>query len=151
MKDTIKSQLYEVIWCTRRLFQQLRAVSEELHEDIGVSASQRAVLVFLEQHEPQTVPQIARDRSVSRQHVQAIVNELLTRGLVEAVVNPSHKRSSLIKMTSSGKRLFNEIKERETKLLEKMETQFSMTDLQITIKTLQDIDQFLKSGRWRRT
>ncbi len=149
MNDTTKSQLYEVIRCTRHLFQQLRAVSDELHEDIDATASQRAVLEFLDQYNSQTVPQIARERSVSRQHIQAIVNELLARGLVETVDNPTHKRSSFIQLTSSGKRLFKSIKEREIKLLEMIEKQFTSTELQTTTQTLGAIDQFLKSGRWR--
>ena len=149
MNDTIKSQLYEVVRCTRRLFQQLRAVSDELHEDIGVTASQRAVLEFLDQYNSQTVPQIARDRSVSRQHIQAIVNQLLARGLVDTVDNPIHKRSSFIQLTGSGKGLFKSIKEREIKLLEIMEKQYTATDLRTTTQTLGAIDQYLKSGRWR--
>ena len=131
------------------MFQQLRAVSDELHEDIGVTASQRAVLELLDQYNSQTVPQIARERSVSRQHIQAIVNELLARDLVETVDNPTHKRSSFIQLTSSGRQLFKSIKERETKLLEMMEKQITTIELQTTTQTLGAIDQFLKSGRWR--
>ena len=105
MTELMSSPLYQVIWRTRRLFQRLRATGEELHEDSGITPSQRAVLEFLSQHQPQTVPQMARENSVTRQHIQIIVNKLLEDGLVECISNPAHNRSSLIQMTSSGRQI----------------------------------------------
>jgi hypothetical protein len=37
----------------------------------------RAVLEFLSRHGPASVPQIARRRFVTRQHIQALVNGLM--------------------------------------------------------------------------
>src|SRR3979411_1518378 len=48
---------------------------------------------------PLTVPQIARRMGLTRQAVQASVNRLLTEGLIEAVENPDHRRSPLIRIT----------------------------------------------------
>src|SRR3982074_3012640 len=48
------------------------------------------------------VPQIARRMGLTRQAVQASVNRLLREGLVEAVENPDHRRSPLIRMTELG-------------------------------------------------
>jgi len=52
---------------------------------------------------PQTVPDMARSRPVSRQHCQTIVNSLEVQGLVEFVENPKHKRSQLVRVTRSGR------------------------------------------------
>ena len=149
MTELMSSPLYEVIWRTRRLFQRLGATGNELHEDSGITASQRAVLEFLSLHEPQTVPQMARERTVTRQHIQVIVNKLLERGLVESTTNPAHNRSSLIRMTSSGRQLFEVIKQREMKLLVIVERHLTKKKLLITAQTLQAIDEYLQSQQWR--
>ena len=149
MTDHTNSPLYEVTWRTRRLFQRLRAAGDELHKDIGITTSQRAVLEFLSQQHPQTVPQMAREKTVSRQHIQTIVNTLLERGWVECIVNPAHTRSSLIRMTSAGVRLFEVIRRREAKLLAVMEKQLAEKNLLITAQTLQSIDEYLQSKQWR--
>ena len=70
-------EMYQLVWWTRRLFQQLRVTSEELMEGTGINASQRAVLEFLYGHPAQTVSQMAREKNVSRQHIQTVVNNLL--------------------------------------------------------------------------
>ena len=109
------STLYQLIWQTRRLFQRLRSTSDELLDGTGVNASQRAVLEFLHQQQPQTVPQIDLGKSVSRQHIQTVVNDLLIHELIETVENPTHKRSPLIQLTSTGTRLFNTIQKKESR------------------------------------
>lgn len=52
---------------------------------------------------PQTVPDMARSRPVSRQHCQTIANSLEAQGFVEFVENPKHKRSQLVRMTRAGR------------------------------------------------
>ena len=77
------STLYQLTWQIRRLFQRLRTTSDELLDGTGINASQRAVLEFLHQQQPQTVPQIAQGKSVSRQHIQTVANDLLIHELIE--------------------------------------------------------------------
>ncbi len=149
MTESTNSPLYEVIWRTRRLFQRLRAAGDELHEDLGITTSQRAVLEFLSLQQPQTVPQMAREKTVSRQHIQMIVNKLLERGWVECIVNPAHTRSSLIRMTSAGTQLFGVIRRREAKLLAVIEKQLAKKNLLITAQTLQTLDEYFQSQQWR--
>ena len=149
MTESTNSPLYEVIWRTRRLFQRLRAAGDELHEDLGITTSQRAVLEFLSLQQPQTVPQMARERTVSRQHIQMIVNKLLERGWVECIVNPAHTRSSLIRMTSAGTQLFGVIRRREAKFLAVIEKQLAKKNLLVTAQTLQTIDEYFQSQQWR--
>ena len=111
MNSSRAKTLYQLIWQTRRLFQRLRATSDELLDATGINSSQRAVLEFLHGQPPQTVPAIARERTVSRQHIQTVVNDLLELGLVEAIDNPSHKRSPLIRTTAAGEALFASIRD----------------------------------------
>jgi len=150
MYPSSPSTLYQLIWQTRRLFQRLRSTSDELLDGAGVNTSQRAVLEFLYRQQPQTVPQIAREKSVSRQHIQTVVNDLFELELIEAVENPAHKRSPLIQITSAGETLFKSIRKKEAILLKTMEKKFSQRDLTTTLSTLKSIDDYLTSGDWRR-
>jgi DNA-binding MarR family transcriptional regulator len=52
---------------------------------------------------PQTVPEMARSRPVSRQHCQIITNGLEAQGYVEFIENPKHKRSHLVRATRAGR------------------------------------------------
>ncbi|MCP4305937.1 MAG: MarR family transcriptional regulator, partial [bacterium] len=89
----------------------LADLADHLHADIDPPG--RAVLEHLTRHGAASVPQIARARHVSRQHIQSIVNDLLTRGLVETTPNPAHRRSHLIALTDAGHELIHEVIERE--------------------------------------
>lgn len=137
------TELYQLIWQIRRLFQHLRTVSDDFLEQFGIKSSQRAVLECLSLNQPLSVPQIAQHLSVSRQHIQVIVNELLALDLVKTVVNPAHKRSSLIESTPSGTALFELIQKTENKMLEQIEHEFSEKDLATTLNTLQSLNDNL--------
>lgn len=133
--------LYDVILQTRRLFQVLATQGTALHSDLGITASQRAVLEALDQEEPRTVPQIARDKSVTRQHIQALVNELLDKKLVEVLENPYHQRSSLIQRTARGRKAYADMRSREARVLATMTRQIPADDLKATLKTLKRIEE----------
>ena len=143
-------QIYELVWSTRRLFQQLRATSDELLEGTGINASQRAVLEFLNQNQPQTVSNMAREKTVSRQHIQTVVNDLLSLELVQSKENPAHKRSPLISMTEKGKKLFKKITQREIKVLDAMAGEFSEKNIATSVQTLNAIRDYLKSEQWKK-
>lgn len=142
------SALYPFIWKIRRVFQQLRSVSDAMLEDLEINASERAVLEALSGEEASSVPQIAKRLNVSRQYVQVLVNELLTKELVNSAENPSHKRSPLISITSKGGKLFAAISESERDLLNVLQSSFSNTDLAISLKTLETLEELLQSKEW---
>jgi DNA-binding MarR family transcriptional regulator len=150
MPKTSPSTLYQLIWQTRRLFQRLRATSEELLVGRGINTGQRAMLEFLHQKQPQTVPQIAREKSVSRQHVQTVANGLLVLKLIESVENPDHKRSPLLKLATKGTILFESIQKDEAVFIKLMEKNFSQKELTTTLNTLKSFDDYLASVDWKR-
>jgi DNA-binding MarR family transcriptional regulator len=63
------------------------------------------------------VPELARERPVSRQHIQTLVNALLAAGLVETRPNPEHRRSPLLSLSEEGRRRLKQLQDRETRLL----------------------------------
>lgn len=93
-----------------------RRAQRKVEHDVageGLSVGVRAVLAMLHGTGPMTVPQMGRAQALSRQFVQRMVNEAAARGLVEAVPNPAHKRSSLIRLTGTGRALTGTVLERE--------------------------------------
>ncbi|MEU9803307.1 MarR family winged helix-turn-helix transcriptional regulator [Streptomyces sp. NPDC051000] len=82
-----------------------RRVQRKIEQDApgqGLSVGVRAVLDLLREHGPMTVPQMGQAQSLSRQFVQRMVHDAAARGLTEAVPNPAHQRSSLIRLTDAG-------------------------------------------------
>ncbi|MFN7962882.1 MAG: MarR family transcriptional regulator [Thermoanaerobaculia bacterium] len=122
--------LENVIDETRLVFHRLRWVAEVVHGKGDLSASLRGVLLDLERHGSRTVPQIARSRPVSRQHIQLLVNSLLEDGLVELGDNTRHRRSKLVRLTEAGKELVEDMKRRESRLLLLVAEQFSTEELE---------------------
>jgi DNA-binding MarR family transcriptional regulator len=59
---------------------------------------------------PQTVPELARSRPVSRQHCQTIANALETQGHIEFIDNPKHKTSKLMRVTKKGRAYFERMR-----------------------------------------
>jgi DNA-binding MarR family transcriptional regulator len=109
MIEDVTSVVNEVRLLNNRLIELV----EELHRDTGITASQRAVLEFISRNGPETVPAIARSRGVSRQHIQVIVNELVSAGLLEPQANPAHQRSPNHALTETGQRSIDELLQRE--------------------------------------
>lgn len=140
----VTSALNPLIWKIRGLFQKLRTFSDAMLQDLGINASERGVLETLSDGQPLSVPQIAKQFSVSRQHVQTLVNELRSKGLITSVENPSHKRSPLVSISPKGKKLFALIIKTERDLLSVLQSRFSNTDLAITLKTLETLEELLE-------
>ncbi|MDQ0463246.1 DNA-binding MarR family transcriptional regulator [Caulobacter ginsengisoli] len=99
-----------------RLFHLLKALGDKLHADLGVTTSMRGVMVSLARDGERTVPELARERPVSRQHIQTVVDALTAAGLAMSRPNPQHRRSVLIVLTAEGRRLFETMQARETEL-----------------------------------
>jgi DNA-binding MarR family transcriptional regulator len=100
----------------RRAFHALKEAADELHRDLGITAAMRGVMESLSEGGPQSVPEIARDKSVTRQHIQQIANALIEAGLIETLPNPRHQTSPLLALTRRGGRAFADVRKRETQV-----------------------------------
>jgi DNA-binding MarR family transcriptional regulator len=112
--------LQSVVAEIRQCFHLFKAYADRLHEPLGISGAMRAVLEALARSGPATVPDIARKKSVARQHIQTIVDELAQLKLVESRENPRHRRSALIALTRKGEALFASIDAREGPIWERL-------------------------------
>ena len=139
MSKTTESEPYQVIWLIRRLFRALSQKSNENLEGFGISVADRAVMEFLYPDKMLSVPEIAEQYKVSRQHVQATINSLLDAALVVAKENPHHKRSPLMMLNSKGRELFETVLKKDEEIIEVLFSRVSQGNIQITRQTLQSL------------
>ena len=140
---TEDKRLNTVIRDVRSCFNLLGNRSNDLLKDLEINASMRGVMENLSLTGEKTVPDIARARNVSRQHIQIIINDLLNKGLVSSRANPEDKRSLLVSLTNLGENIFAEIRNRELVELQKLSEHFTAEELRVTSKTLQKLGKFL--------
>lgn len=111
--ESLQGALLRLIEEVPPAFFKLTAMAERLHEDIGIAGPGRGTLRSLFLDGEQTAPELARRRPVSRQAIQPILDELVSRGLVAARDNPKHRRSKLYAITKDGIDLCVRIQQRE--------------------------------------
>jgi DNA-binding MarR family transcriptional regulator len=135
---------------TRLLFHRMKLAAEQLHGAERITAGMRGVLFSLDHPGPQTVPQLAKARPVSRQHIQMLVNPLIERGYVEAVDNPAHRRSKLVRLTRKGRGLVDRMRRRESKILGAVVTGMSEKQLRSAAATVRELRETLAGDEWQR-
>jgi DNA-binding MarR family transcriptional regulator len=102
------------------LANQLRKTPALLPRQDNSTQGGWSILQTLGRSGPQTVPDIARARALSRQNIQILVNRLESQGYVTVTPNPAHKRSGLVALTDRGRGLLATVMEREATSLEGM-------------------------------
>lgn len=145
-----ESAFNQLINETVQLFHRLKIVADEVHQQGEMSGGLRGILRQLNKHGEQTVPQMARDRSVSRQNVQMVVNQLAESGFVEFVENPAHKRSPFVRLTVAGKKAVETMNRREDKLISKTGIGVSDDQMREAAETLNQVRSFFESEKWKR-
>ncbi len=136
---------------SRALVIRLQMAADDLHQDLGLTPGMRALLRHLAEQGPATVPQIARAREVSRQHVQMVVNRFNQLGLIKFVENPEHRRSRLVRLSKRGRKLVAEMDRRERKVWDSMDLKLKRADLDEAAGVLSRIRMLFLSKAWKRT
>ena len=94
MLTVMPAALESLIWETRRLFRALSVAADHLLEPLGISASDRALIEFLAREtEPISLAELARKRSVSRQHIHQSLARLRNPAWIEKTTDPNDARS----------------------------------------------------------
>jgi DNA-binding MarR family transcriptional regulator len=107
--DNVQALIEEV----RLADERLRLVEEALCSELGLTPAMRGVLEVLAVGGRRTVPQIARVKGVTRQHVQALVDAAWERGLCQFAPNPDHARSPLVTLSGKGQAVVETLAEVE--------------------------------------
>jgi DNA-binding MarR family transcriptional regulator len=97
----LMADVYELAGVSRR-------TSEDLARSLGQTAARWHVLSVLSDG-PRTVPSAARRLGLAPQSVQRVVADLLASGHLEAVDNPDHARSPLMRLTDLGRETVEEL------------------------------------------
>ena len=140
-----QKELTALIREIRTAFNRLKSVAEALHADMDINPSMLAILQTLILKAPQTVPDIARAKGVSRQHVQKNMNALLEKDLVHAQDNPDHKRSVLYRPTPAGEELFVQIQAREEAPMAMLAEALAAHDVAASVRLLVCLNDALET------
>ncbi len=150
-KRHVRGELRAVVDETIALFHRLAWVAEQIYGEEGRSTARRGVLRGLARYGAQTVPQLAKARSVSRQHVQEVVDRLRAEGLVELLENPRHRRSKLVRATPRGEAWVRRTDEIDDRVLYAAAGHLQRAELEATLRTLKAMREgFELTPRWRR-
>jgi DNA-binding MarR family transcriptional regulator len=142
--------LFAAIYEARSLFHRMKVAAEEMHRQGELTGGRRGVLMGLYRGGPQTVPQMARARPVTRQHIQSLVNALLKDGYVELVENPAHKRSRLVRLTDHGREFVEEMNQREAEILTALGVEIEDKDLFKAAEVLSRLRKAFEGRKWKR-
>lgn len=145
-----ESAFEKVLGETVALYHRLKIVAEQIHRQGELTSGKGGVLAGLYHFGPQTVPQMARARPVSRQYIQTLVNELADQGLVELVGNPAHKRSHLVRLTERGEAIVEKMIKRQKTIVSKLRLDIAEKDLLSAASVLSDVRGLFESKRWRK-
>jgi DNA-binding MarR family transcriptional regulator len=98
---------------------------------------------------PLTVPGIAGRMGLTRQSVQATVNQLLGEALVETDENPVHRRSPLVWLTKVGNDTYAKLDLHQIAWINELATGLSVVDLATTARVLQELARRLETNAHR--
>lgn len=127
------------------LFHQSSDFVARLYGPGELSLGKRGVLMRLLRSGPQTVPQMAQAKEVSRQYIQKVVNQLAQAGYVQFAENQAHKRSLLVALTEQGRAYMMGRLQQEVQIVREMVIPFAPEKLEETAAMLRAIRE------WQRT
>ncbi|MFB8035527.1 MarR family winged helix-turn-helix transcriptional regulator [Streptomyces sp. NPDC056004] len=134
--EELAHRLTEVFALVGPLYRRVQRKVEQTAPIEGLSVGVRAVLDLLRENGPMTVPQMGRAQALSRQFVQRMVNDAAAAGLVEITPNPAHQRSSLVRLTASGRAAITAALAREQSLLRQVDGDLTDGDVTACVRVL---------------
>jgi DNA-binding MarR family transcriptional regulator len=121
-----------------RLYYRLQAVDEQMHGPGTLSGSERAALYALFASET-TAPELARQRHVSRQRSQQILNVLTKAGLAVRAPNPASEKSPLYRLTSPGRKAVGAMLRKEHRTYAQMQSRVSERKLRSALDVMRSV------------
>lgn len=140
----------DLVWEVRRLFRELGQAADEALAPLGITAAERAFLEFLaKEKEPITLSEIARKRSVSRQHIHQTLSRL-NQQWIDRSADPSDTRSVSLSLTAKGRALWRRIRVADGELLDRLERFLPAKEARAATATLRKVRDALKSRQEER-
>jgi DNA-binding MarR family transcriptional regulator len=111
-----------------------------LTQDIGLSSARwRVVEVVAHAGRPQHVARLARIMQLTRQTVQALVNDLETDGYVAFAQSPRNRRAKLVVLTAKGASSHRTATRRQVSWVNRLANGIDARDIAEAIRTLRSL------------
>ena len=135
----------DLVWQVRRLFQELAQAAEGALAPLGVTTAERALLEFLAREQaPISLSEIARKRSLSRQHIHQTLSRLDPRW-VDRAGDPGDARAVVLTLSKEGRALWKRIRAVDAVLLGEIEKRLDERKVRAATATLQKVRDALES------
>jgi DNA-binding MarR family transcriptional regulator len=133
----------ELLWETRRLFRTAAAADRAL-APLGLTAGDRALLEFLAREPgPISVAELARRRSVSRQHIHQSLDRLPNAAWIERTADPHDARSLRLRLTAEGRALWRKIRRVDKAMLQRIGRHVDDARARAAARTLRELRRAL--------
>jgi len=123
-----------------------RSFTKKLNEQlacVGLYHSQWIIVYYLKQFGASTLVEISQYIDVEKPTITRTANRLEENQLIEKVPSKD-KRERKIRLTEKGNLVYQEAKKVVDEFENQLLTEISMTDLEITLRTIQQLKEKLK-------
>lgn len=135
-------------WEIRRAFRELAAAGDEALAPLGIKAADRALLELLaRESEPVSLAELARRRSVSRQHIHQTLRRLPDAGWIETRADPDDRRSLRIRLSPAGRRLWRRIRARDATFFAHLAQGLVREDTEVAVRALRGLRAALRGKK----
>jgi DNA-binding MarR family transcriptional regulator len=146
--DVMDDALEGLLWETRRLFRALASAADEALAPLGISASDRALVEFLAREPgPVSLAELARKRSVSRQHIHQSLDRLANPAWVKKMPDPDDARAVRLQLTAEGRALWHAIRRVDRSVLRRLADHVDSVSARAAAATLRQIRVALEGER----
>ncbi len=138
--DTKPAHLESLTWELRRAFRDLAAAADRELRPLGIVARDRALLEFLAREpDPITLSELARRRSVSRQHIHQSLRRLADPKWVEEIPDPDDGRNVLLRLSRKGKLFWDKIHDCDKAYFTRLAPHLDAGAVQSALQTLKQL------------
>jgi len=129
-----------------RINGRLKSAFAGIRRSAGLCESEMMVLTaVVEAERLPTVSQIGRSLGHPRQLIQRAANALLTKGLIETLPNPDHKRAALLRATRTGTALKRRADVRADRIANGFAPALDLDEVRDTTRGLSAIRRYLEA------
>lgn len=147
MRTQAAELLTEIILAVFRTNGRLLSTGDALVAPLGLTSARWQVLGAVAMSDkPLSAPQIATVMGTTRQGSQKQINLLVEEGLLEAQINPTHKRSPLYALTKRGRNIYAELDRTQARWANQLAKSLSIDDLAAARRVLELVSERLETS-----
>jgi DNA-binding MarR family transcriptional regulator len=135
--DSENHQLFFKLNVAQRVL--MKAVDREMREKIGVSATQGASLLYLEQNDGCLLVDLSRELLQNKSAITTLIERMKKNELISKVPSPTDKRASQLFLTQKGKELCHQSRPFVTSYNHIITENFKADELEVVARFLNTI------------